>query len=248
MLPLITEAFSIFVSGRLSPVIADVSKSEIPSTIIPSTGTVSPGRTSKISDTTISSLGISSITPLRITVVFLGTRFKSLVIASEVFFFAFASKNFPNVTNVIIIEAESKYKLCSKCSWIGIPFSKWWKIVNSVVSPYASDAILPTAISEFIFGESDHKSFIPLMSISMLTVITGMRSKNCTNANVNGRLGFKTGSVMFAIGAIEIIKSGTAKHNEISNRCFSFCSSFEPFGETVSVFFFVFLFPCSTAS
>ncbi len=97
-------------TGILSPVNALWSREPYPSTITPSTGTFEPLRTTKISPTTTSFTGISISFPSRSTIAVFGARSRSLESASFVFPLERVSKYFPNVINVRIVPADSKYK------------------------------------------------------------------------------------------------------------------------------------------
>ena len=97
-------------TGMLSPVIADSSIEACPSMITPSTGTLSPAFTIRTSPFSTSSTGTTTSEPSLITVALFGARSRSLLIASVVFPFALASKNFPSVIKVKMVPAPSKYR------------------------------------------------------------------------------------------------------------------------------------------
>ena len=99
-----------FSTGMLSPVRALSSTEVMPSRMTPSTGILAPGRTITVSPSFSSSTGISISSPLLSTVAVFGARSKSLLIASEVFPLDLASRYFPTVISVRIIDADSKYK------------------------------------------------------------------------------------------------------------------------------------------
>jgi hypothetical protein len=99
---------SCFNTGILSPVIADSSKEDFPSTITPSTATDSPGLITKISPCTTSAASMTCSFPSRTTVTVFGAKFISFVIASLVFPFDFVSRYFPTVISVRIVPADSK--------------------------------------------------------------------------------------------------------------------------------------------
>lgn len=107
----ITALPSSFVTGMLSPVSADWSTAELPSSTTPSTGTRSPGLSSTTSPVRISSAGMTRSSPSRSTVAVLGERSSSLAIAAPVLPLERSSKNLPTVTSVRIIAADSKYRL-----------------------------------------------------------------------------------------------------------------------------------------
>ena len=109
-----------FSTGILSPVKADSSTEEAPSTTTPSTGTASPAFTISVSPACTSSTGIVISCPLRSTTAVLGAKFISFVIASDVFPFARASSVFPNVISVRIMPADSKYKSIIKLWTVSI--------------------------------------------------------------------------------------------------------------------------------
>ena len=98
-----------FSTGMLSPVIADSSTLEFPSSTTPSTGTRLPGFTRKTSPFSTSSVGICSSEPSSLsTIAVFGDRSISFVIAALVFPFDFVSRYFPTVINVKIVPADSK--------------------------------------------------------------------------------------------------------------------------------------------
>ena len=98
-----------FSTGMLSPVSADSSTEDVPSSTTPSTGTLSPALTISTSPSWTSSTGMTLSTPLRSTVAVLGARSMSFVIASEVLPLARASIVLPMVMSVRIVPADSKY-------------------------------------------------------------------------------------------------------------------------------------------
>lgn len=81
---------------------------ELPSRITPSTGILPPGLTTIISPTIIFSKLSSISFPSLKTKAVLGAKLISLLIASLVFPFDFASKYFPTVINVSIVPASFK--------------------------------------------------------------------------------------------------------------------------------------------
>ena len=95
-------------TGMLSPVMADSSRLDCPSSITPSTGTVSPGRTNTKSPFTSSSTGTITSLPSLKTFACFGAKSISFSIASLVFPLERLSKYFPTVINVRIIPADSK--------------------------------------------------------------------------------------------------------------------------------------------
>ena len=95
-------------TGMLSPVMADSSRLDCPSSITPSTGTVSPGRTSTKSPFTSSSAGTVTSLPSLKTFACFGAKSISFSIASLVFPLERLSKYFPTVIKVRIIPADSK--------------------------------------------------------------------------------------------------------------------------------------------
>ena len=95
-------------TGMDSPVMADSSMEAVPSVRIPSTGMDSPALTIRISSFSTSSIGMMDSTPFRSIVAVFGARFRSLLMASDVFPFARASKNLPRVISVRIVPAPSK--------------------------------------------------------------------------------------------------------------------------------------------
>ena len=107
----ITACPSSLVTGMLSPVNADWSTAELPSSTTPSTGMRSPGLSRTTSPMTISSAGTMRSSPSRRTVAVLGERSSSLAIAAPVLPFERSSRNLPTVTSVRIIAADSKYRL-----------------------------------------------------------------------------------------------------------------------------------------
>ena len=112
-------------TGMLSPVMADSSTEAVPSRTTPSTGMDSPAFTISTSPVSSSSTGTTDSTPSRTTVAVLGARFKSLLMASEVFPLALASKNLPRVIRVRMVPAPSKYK--SWVNWVTMARSPWPK-------------------------------------------------------------------------------------------------------------------------
>ena len=109
MVPPVSLSPGCFSTGMLSPVRADSSTEELPSQTTPSTGTRAPGFTSTMSPGTTSSAGISVSAPSRSTNAVFGVRAMSLVMASEVFPFDRASRNFPKVIRAKIMP-DSKYR------------------------------------------------------------------------------------------------------------------------------------------
>ena len=105
-----TESPTVFSTGMLSPVSADWSTAEEPSTITPSTGMLFPGRISTMSPTLTCSTGISTSFPSRSTSAVFGAKSISFEIASEVLPFERASRYLPRVISVKIVPADSKYK------------------------------------------------------------------------------------------------------------------------------------------
>ncbi len=97
-------------TGMLSPVRADSSTAELPSTTTPSTGMLWPGRITIRSPTTTSATGISTSCPARITVAVLGAKSISLAMASDVLPLERASRYLPKVIRPKIIAPDSKYK------------------------------------------------------------------------------------------------------------------------------------------
>ena len=95
-------------TGMLSPVMADSSRLDCPSSITPSTGTVSPGRTSTKSPFTSSSAETVTSLPSLKTFACFGAKSISFSIASLVFPLERLSKYFPTVIKVRIIPADSK--------------------------------------------------------------------------------------------------------------------------------------------
>ena len=106
-------------TGRDSPVRADSSTAELPSTITPSTGMDWPGRTTMRSPTRTSSTGISTSCPFRRTAAVLGARSIRRVMAWLVLPLERVSRNLPRVMRVRIMPADSKYR------------SMWYRAVNS---------------------------------------------------------------------------------------------------------------------
>ena len=98
-----------FSTGMLSPVSADSSTADAPSSTTPSTGTLSPALTMSTSPGCTSAAGMMCSVPLRSTVAVLGARSMSFVIASEVLPLARASMVLPMVMSVRIVPADSKY-------------------------------------------------------------------------------------------------------------------------------------------
>ena len=96
----------------LSPVILASSIEALPSITFPSTGTKSPFFTITISLTLTSLASITTSSLFFSTLAVLGASPINLVIALVVFFFDKLSKYLPKLTNVKIIPADSKYKLC----------------------------------------------------------------------------------------------------------------------------------------
>ena len=97
-------------TGMDSPVRADSSTAEEPSTTTPSTGMDWPGRTTIRSPTRTSSTGTSVSTPSRSTEAVLGARSIRRVMAWEVLPLDRVSKNLPRVMRVRIMPADSKYR------------------------------------------------------------------------------------------------------------------------------------------
>ncbi len=105
--PPTTASPSRFSTGMGSPVIIDSSTELSPPTTTPSTGTFSPGRTMMMSPGTTASTGTSTSRPSRMTVAVLGRRPTRLLMASDVFPFARASRYRPSVRNEASITAVS---------------------------------------------------------------------------------------------------------------------------------------------
>ena len=103
-------------TGRDSPVRADSSTAEVPSTMTPSTGMDWPGRTTMRSPTRTSSTGISTSTPSRRTLAVLGARSMSRVMAWLVLPLDRVSRYLPRVMRVRIMPADSKYRSIWYCS------------------------------------------------------------------------------------------------------------------------------------
>ena len=110
-------------TGRDSPVRADSSTADWPSTITPSTGMDCPGRTTTRSPTWTSSTGISISTPSRTTVAVLGAKSIRRLMASPVLPLDRVSRNLPRVMRVRIMPADSKYR-------------SMWYLVTSSMSPW----------------------------------------------------------------------------------------------------------------
>ncbi len=104
----ITLSPTCLATGILSPVSADSSIAELPSTITPSTGMLCPGLITIMSPTTKSATGTSTSLPSLITVATLGARSISFAMASEVLPLERASRYFPKVMRPKIILADSK--------------------------------------------------------------------------------------------------------------------------------------------
>ena len=95
-------------TGRDSPVRADSSTAEAPSTTTPSTGMDWPGRTRSRSPTATSSTGSSTSRPSRRTTAVLGARSIRRLMAWLVLPLERVSRNLPRVMRVRIIPADSK--------------------------------------------------------------------------------------------------------------------------------------------
>ena len=108
IVPACTESPARFVTGRLSPVSAEVSTEELPSRTVPSTGIFPPGRTITTSPAATSAIGSVCSSPFRMTVAVFGARSSRRVTASVVFPFERDSKYLPTVTSVRIVPADSK--------------------------------------------------------------------------------------------------------------------------------------------
>ena len=94
----------------LSPVNADSSTADVPSTTVPSAGILAPGFTITISPIANCSIGIS-FSPFSVSITAVsGASSVSFDIASLVFLLDLVSKYFPRVISVNIITADSKYK------------------------------------------------------------------------------------------------------------------------------------------
>ena len=98
-----------FSTGILSQVSMDSSILEYQETISQSTGTFSQGLTIIISQFITSSIAISTAFSHLLTLAVFGASHINFSIASEVFHFAFASRNFQIATKVIKKAATSKY-------------------------------------------------------------------------------------------------------------------------------------------
>ena len=104
-----TRSPTFFVTGRLSPVIADSSAVPAPSRITPSTAMRSPVLRTSLSPTRRSVATTISSRPSEVKrTARSGTNFMRLEMACVVLPFARASKNFPTVIKVRIIADESK--------------------------------------------------------------------------------------------------------------------------------------------
>ena len=97
-------------TGMDSPVRADSSTLDAPSTTTPSTGTEAPGRTSTRSPAWTCSTGTSASPPSRRTVAVLGVRSMSRAMACPVLPLERVSRYLPRVMRVRIIPADSKYR------------------------------------------------------------------------------------------------------------------------------------------
>ena len=95
-------------TGMLSPVRADSSTAELPSSTRPSTGMLSPGRTTKRSPSATSSTGTSTSAPSLSRVAVRGSRRIRAFRASVVLPLLRASSIFPTVMRVRIMAADSK--------------------------------------------------------------------------------------------------------------------------------------------
>ena len=104
-----TRLPGVFSTGMLSPVSALSSTAELPSSTTPSTGMRPPGRTSTTSPSRTCSTAICDCTPFRSTTAVFGDRSISRSIASPVLPLERVSRNFPSVTSVRIMPADSKY-------------------------------------------------------------------------------------------------------------------------------------------
>ena len=103
-----TVSPTVFSTGMLSPVSADSSRPDEPSTITPSTGTLEPGRTQTMSPTCTCSMGTETVVPPRSTSAVLGARSISFSMASPVLPLLRVSRYLPSVTSARIIAADSK--------------------------------------------------------------------------------------------------------------------------------------------
>ena len=122
-LPLLTEALvtkspSPTSTGRLSPVMADLSTKELPERTMPSTGILSPCFTMTTSPFTTSERRTVFCVPSRSTFTASGASFRSFSTSSPVLLLERASSHFPSVTSVSTIAADSKNKLfmASSCA------------------------------------------------------------------------------------------------------------------------------------
>ena len=97
-------------TGMDSPVRADSSTLDAPSSTTPSTGTDAPGRTSTKSPTCTCSTGSSTSPPSRRTVAVLGVKSISRAMAWPVLPLERVSIYLPRVIRVRIIPADSKYR------------------------------------------------------------------------------------------------------------------------------------------
>ena len=97
-------------TGMDSPVRADSSTLDAPSTTTPSTGTEPPGRTSTRSPARTCSTGTSTSCPSRRTAAVLGVRSIRRAMACPVLPLERVSRYFPRVIRVRIIPADSKYR------------------------------------------------------------------------------------------------------------------------------------------
>ena len=105
-------------TGRLSPVMADLSINESPERITPSTGMLSPCFTTTVSPITTSARRTVFCTPPRSTVTASGASFNSFSTSSPVLLLERASSHLPRVTRVSTIAADSKNRsfIASSCA------------------------------------------------------------------------------------------------------------------------------------
>ena len=110
--PAATSSLGPTVTGRLSPVRSDLSRSLCPSATKPSTGILSPGRTSTRSPIRMASTGTSVSAPPSSRVARLGSRAASSSAADRAMVRVFSSRYRPASRKKVKASAASK-KMCS---------------------------------------------------------------------------------------------------------------------------------------
>ena len=157
-------------TGRLSPVIADLSIKVLPSVITPSTGIYSPCLTTRISPAATCETGTSISFPSTSFVTLSGARRRSFSISLPVRRFDFSSSHLPTVTRVKMVAADSKYRFIAYPCATSSPACTKMRII--ITNEYKNETPAPSATSVSILGTFLISALTPLVKKRKFTPIT----------------------------------------------------------------------------